>query len=103
MDKKSCPGAYKRPRLSYAPVVVAVAILAVLVSAAVLGVANASGSRLGPGRTESVITHGGSISVPETCPAQFVDVPLGSTYYDYVRFLACNDMAGGYPDGTFRP
>lgn len=38
-----------------------------------------------------------------TCPIQFTDVPPGSTFYDYVRCLACRGIVSGYPDGTFRP
>jgi hypothetical protein len=30
---------------------------------------------------------------------QFVDVPGGSTFYDYVRCLACRGIIGGYPCG----
>jgi hypothetical protein len=30
-------------------------------------------------------------------------VPQGSTFYEFVRCLACKGILGGYPDGTFRP
>ena len=40
---------------------------------------------------------------PTSCPIQFTDVPQGSTYYDYVRCLACRGIISGYADGTFRP
>ncbi|HET9494711.1 MAG TPA: S-layer homology domain-containing protein, partial [Chloroflexia bacterium] len=30
-------------------------------------------------------------------------VEPGSTFYPFVRCLACRDMLSGYPDGTFRP
>jgi hypothetical protein len=46
-----------------------------------------------------------STPVP-TCPAcsvQFIDVLPGSTFYDYVRCLACRGVFSGYNDGTFRP
>jgi hypothetical protein len=33
------------------------------------------------------------------CPVQFNDVPPGSTFYDYVRCLACRGLVGGYPCG----
>jgi hypothetical protein len=33
------------------------------------------------------------------CPVQFMDVPSGSTFYDYVRCLACRGIVGGYPCG----
>jgi hypothetical protein len=30
-------------------------------------------------------------------------VPVGSTFYPYVRCLACLGIINGYPDGSFRP
>jgi hypothetical protein len=39
----------------------------------------------------------------QACPVQFSDVPEGSTFYPYVRCLACMNVVGGYPDGTFLP
>ena len=36
---------------------------------------------------------------PTPCPVQFVDVPPGSTFYDFVRCLACQGIVGGYPCG----
>jgi hypothetical protein len=38
-----------------------------------------------------------------TCPIQFSDVPVGSTFYEFIRCLACRGIINGYPDGTFRP
>lgn len=38
-----------------------------------------------------------------TCTINFSDVPQGSTFYSYVRCLACAGVLGGYGDGTFRP
>jgi len=40
---------------------------------------------------------------PTICPIQFTDVPVGSTFYDFIRCLACRGIINGYPDGTFRP
>ncbi|HET9495272.1 MAG TPA: S-layer homology domain-containing protein, partial [Chloroflexia bacterium] len=40
---------------------------------------------------------------PTACPIQFPDVPPGSTFYDYVRCLACRGIVSGYPDGNFGP
>ena len=37
------------------------------------------------------------------CTIEFNDVPPGSSFYQYVRCLACRGVLGGYPDGTFRP
>ncbi len=34
--------------------------------------------------------------IPTTCPIQFTDVAPGSTYYSYVRCLACRNIVGGY-------
>ncbi len=41
--------------------------------------------------------------MPQGCPMNFSDVPVGSTFYDYVLTLFCNNIIGGYSDGTFRP
>lgn len=38
-----------------------------------------------------------------SCSIQFTDVPNGSTFYAYVRCLACRGIINGYPDNTFRP
>jgi hypothetical protein len=40
---------------------------------------------------------------PNACLVAFTDVPAGSTFYDYIRCLACRNVLGGYPDSTFRP
>src|SRR5205823_5720261 len=37
------------------------------------------------------------------CPIQFSDVPNGSTFYSFVRCLACRLIVNGYADHTFRP
>ncbi|MEO8286548.1 MAG: S-layer homology domain-containing protein [Chloroflexota bacterium] len=37
------------------------------------------------------------------CLTQFVDVLPGSTFYSYIRCLACRGIVSGYADGTFRP
>jgi hypothetical protein len=37
------------------------------------------------------------------CSIAFSDVPPGSTFYDYIRYLACQRIVSGYADGTFRP
>ncbi|MEO8287230.1 MAG: S-layer homology domain-containing protein [Chloroflexota bacterium] len=42
-------------------------------------------------------------ATPTMCPLQFTDVPEGSTFYVYIRCLACRDIVHGYSDGTFRP
>jgi hypothetical protein len=42
-------------------------------------------------------------ATPTACTIEFSDVPPGSTFYPYVRCLACRGHIGGYADGTFRP
>jgi hypothetical protein len=37
------------------------------------------------------------------CVIQFTDVPEGSTFYPYIRCLACRGIVNGYADSTFRP
>jgi hypothetical protein len=37
------------------------------------------------------------------CPISFSDVPVGSTFYTWIKCLACRGIINGYPDGTFRP
>jgi serine protease AprX len=45
-----------------------------------------------------------TVTVTSTvCPIQFSDVPNGSTFYPYIRCLACRGIVNGYSDGTFRP
>jgi N-acetylneuraminic acid mutarotase len=36
---------------------------------------------------------------PTSCAITFNDVPAGSTFYDYIRCLACRGIVGGYPCG----
>ena len=38
-----------------------------------------------------------------TCTLAFHDVPVGSTFYEYIHCLYCRGIVGGYSDGTFRP
>ena len=42
-------------------------------------------------------------TTPTTCPIQFTDVPNPSTFYEFIRCLACRGIINGYPDGTFKP
>jgi hypothetical protein len=42
-------------------------------------------------------------ATPTACTLSFSDVPLGSTFYPYIRCLACLGIVNGYPDGTFKP
>jgi hypothetical protein len=38
-------------------------------------------------------------ATPTTCALVFNDVPVGSTFYDFIRCLACRGIVGGYPCG----
>ncbi|MDQ3705572.1 MAG: S-layer homology domain-containing protein [Chloroflexota bacterium] len=40
---------------------------------------------------------------PPTCSITFSDVPPNDTFYNSVRCIACQNIANGYADGTFRP
>jgi hypothetical protein len=42
-------------------------------------------------------------SDPCACELGFSDLPADSTFYPYVRCLACQGIITGYDDGTFRP
>jgi hypothetical protein len=41
-------------------------------------------------------------STPQACSIYFSDVPVGSPFYSYVHYLACDGIVAGYPDGTYR-
>lgn len=44
------------------------------------------------------------LKIAETCEApQFSDVPEGSTFYPYIRCMACRSIVNGYGNGTFGP
>jgi len=43
------------------------------------------------------------IATATTCTIPFTDVPPDSTFYTYIRCLACAGIIGGYEDNTFRP
>jgi hypothetical protein len=51
-----------------------------------------------PGTPTSIPT-----STPTVCSLTFTDVPQGSTFYPYIRCLACRGIINGYSDGTFKP
>jgi hypothetical protein len=42
-------------------------------------------------------------STATQCPITFTDVPPDSTFYTWIRCLACRGIVSGYADGTFRP
>jgi N-acetylneuraminic acid mutarotase len=43
------------------------------------------------------------LATPTQCDLTFTDVPLESTFYPFIRCLACRGIISGYDDGTFRP
>jgi hypothetical protein len=65
----------------------------------------------GPTNTPSPTrTPGGPTDTPvppsataTTCALEFSDVPPDSTFYSFIRCLACRGVLGGYSDSTFRP
>lgn len=48
-------------------------------------------------------TPGPPMTTATPCPIQFTDVPEGSTFYTYIRCLACRGILEGYPDSAFHP
>jgi uncharacterized delta-60 repeat protein len=64
------------------------------------GATNATPTPVPTGISSATPTPG---ITPTACPSQFTDVPAGSTFYDFVRCLACREIISGYSDGTFRP
>lgn len=64
----------------------------------------------GPTNTPTNTPQPGATNTPGTpqatatvCPITFTDVQPGSTFYDFVRCLACRGIINGYSDGTFKP
>ena len=56
-----------------------------------------------PTQTTGTPTPVVSTPTATACTIQFTDVPVGHTFYDSVRCLACRGIVSGYSDGTFRP
>jgi hypothetical protein len=54
-----------------------------------------------PTNTATSVTT--AVATPTPCTLEFSDVPVGSTFYTFVRCLSCLGIINGYPDGTFRP
>ena len=52
-----------------------------------------------PATTTATTTPGTPTATPTACGLQFEDVPSGSTYYTFVRCLACRGIINGYPCG----
>lgn len=49
----------------------------------------------------AVLARGWALDNPVN--ARFTDVPVGSTFFQYVETAAAKGVLGGYNDGTFRP
>lgn len=60
---------------------------------------------LTPQRTATTIptSSATTTSIATVCTINFSDVPAGSTFYPFVRCLACLGIVQGYGDGTYRP
>jgi len=49
------------------------------------------------------VATGTAIPTATPCTISFTDVPSDSTFYTWIRCLACRGIISGYSDGTFRP
>jgi photosystem II stability/assembly factor-like uncharacterized protein len=56
-----------------------------------------------PAARTFTVTATRTAAPPTPCTIMFSDVPQGSTFYPYIRCLACRGIINGYSDGTFRP
>ncbi len=63
------------------------------------GPATATSTAVPPTGTPGLPTATPTPIAPTPCPVQFQDVPVGSTFYDTIRCLACRGIVGGYPCG----
>lgn len=60
------------------------------------------GTNVNRGQMAKFIVNGFGFTTDTSCNP-FPDVAEGSTFYDYIMTLKCNDVISGYGDGTFRP
>lgn len=56
-----------------------------------------------PGDTSTPTQQPSITSTPTICTIEFSDVPSGSTFYAFIKCMACMGIIDGYSDGTFRP
>jgi N-acetylneuraminic acid mutarotase len=56
-----------------------------------------------PTPTATAPSNSTAIATATVCTPEFSDVAVGSTFYDFVRCLACKGIVSGYSDGTFKP
>ncbi len=55
------------------------------------------------GELAKVLVKAANLPINNTGGQRFPDVPVGSTFYDYVMTLVNIGTISGYPDGTFKP
>jgi hypothetical protein len=53
--------------------------------------------------TSTALSTATVLATPTQCDLTFTDVPLDSTFYPFIKCLACKGIISGYDDGTFRP
>ncbi len=64
------------------------------------GTATATATAVASATATVAATHTATATPqPTACAISFNDVPVGSTFYDYIRCLACRGIVGGYPCG----
>jgi hypothetical protein len=55
------------------------------------------------GQLSKIVVLGFALSINTSGGPHFTDVPIGSTFYDYVETANNAGFVAGYADGTFRP
>src|SRR5207249_3360153 len=50
-----------------------------------------------------IVVQAAGLSLIHPATPSFSDVPVGSTFYDYIETARASSILSGYPDGTFRP
>lgn len=63
----------------------------------------AVGNRGGPNAFSTLMERYRNNNPCGACSLQFTDVPADSTFYPFIRCLACRGIISGYADGTFKP
>ncbi|HYO50948.1 MAG TPA: S-layer homology domain-containing protein, partial [Chloroflexia bacterium] len=106
-----CPMSTATPMPTLTPVSTSTAVATSTASA--ISTAASTGTAIGTSvatstanSTPGVSTQTATVvatSTTTSCAISFSDVPAGSTFYPFVRCLACSDVLSGYADGTFRP
>lgn len=100
-----------RQRLAWRGSLVATGLLALVWAISMGGQAKAAPAASGRGVPAPVPTSSTPIptapplptGIPQTCADNFSDVLPSDWFYVPVRWVACQNIASGYDDGTFRP